>query len=605
LPDYMIPSHFVKIEKLPLNPSGKLDRKSLPEPVPEAGQRYTPPRDEIDRRLVEIWTDLLGIDAQQGAIGIDDNFFRLGGHSLRATLMLSKIHQEFNLRITLAEMFKKPSIRGLALYIKESRKKPGDTFISIKSAEKKELYSLSPTQKRLFVIQQLETQSTTYNVPTIVILEGKIHKENFENSFKKLIRQHEILRTSFPIVDNQPVQRVHDEVEFASEYHDLYRTQVEVKGKVEEEEGTRGLDPLLKNFIQPFDLSQAPLLKVGLIKTKEDQYILMTDMHHIITDDTSNNILITDLVRLYQGEKLPVLKYQYKDFSQWQNNQILSGEMKKQEEYWLKQFQGKSLVLEIPTDYPRPAARTNEGNTIDFEITHQEAQKLRELAKKENATMFMVVLSLFNVLLYKLTFQEDIVVGTVLAGRRHADLEKIIGIFVNTIVLRNYPKGDQPFIKFFREVRNRTLEAFDNQDYQFEDLVDKLMIEREPGRNPLFDVLFTFASQDLPRPAAKQPKKKKQLNLTVKPYEEKQSAQTKFDLFFYGTDTGAHISFGIAYSTEIFEEKTLKKFIDYFKKIVSAIKENEWTRLEDITISHELGVAESDVYESDEVIFEF
>ncbi|UCH97676.1 MAG: AMP-binding protein, partial [Candidatus Aminicenantes bacterium] len=495
LPDYMVPAFFVQLEQIPFTPNGKIDRKALPTPTLETGNRYTPPRNDIEKKLVEIWSDILGGDTLhasqlRSSLGINDNFFQLGGHSLKATQLVSKIHQEFNLRITLAEMFKKPTIRGLASHIKKRQRKADDIFVSIEPAEKKEFYLLSPAQKRLYVIQQLHPGNTTYNMPNIVILEGKLDRKKLENSFKKLIQRHDILRTSFIILAGQPVQKIDDHAEFTIEYH-----RVETPN-ASDVEGDSQVGTIIQNFIRPFELSQAPLLRMGLIKAKENQHTLMTDMHHIITDATSNGILITELVKLYQEEKLPGLKYQYKDFSQWQNNQILSGEMKKQEEYWLQQFQGKPLVLEIPTDYPRPGKRTYEGNTIDFEITHQEAEILKELAKKENATMFMVVLSLFNVLLYKIIFQEDIVVGTVLAGRRHADLANIIGIFVNTIVLRNYPGGDRAFIEFLREVRKRTLEAFDTQDYQFEDLVEKLKIEREPGRNPLFDVLFTFASPD-------------------------------------------------------------------------------------------------------------
>ncbi|UCH96409.1 MAG: amino acid adenylation domain-containing protein, partial [Candidatus Aminicenantes bacterium] len=599
LPDYMIPSYFLRLEKLPLNTSGKVDRKALPEPEIKTGKTYAAPRDEIESQLIEIWTGVLfGKNESEASqlIGIDDNFFELGGHSLIATRLTAKIHQEFDIRITLAEFFKKPYIRDLASHIQARRKKTGDTFISIEPAEKKEFYPLSPAQKRLFVIQQLEPRATTYNAPTVVRLEGKIYRDNFENSFKKLIQRHEILRTSFIILDGQPVQKISHHLEFAIEYYGL-------------EPGTNSKESAantIKNFIRPFELSQAPLLRVGLIKTKEDRYILMADMHHITTDAISTGILITDLVTFYQEEKLPKLKYQYKDFSQWQNNQILSGEMKKQEEYWLEQFKGKSPSLKIPFDFPRPTVRNNEGRTIGFEITPQETEKLKELAKKENATMFMLVLALFNVLLHKISYQDDIIVGAVLAGRRHADLANIIGIFVNTLVLRNFPAGERTFSEFLREVRKRTLEAFDNQDYQFEDLVEKLMIEREPGRNPLFDVLFTFASPDPPRPASKQPKKKKPLNLTIKPYGEKESAPIKFDLFFAGGEAGNTLSFSMQYSIELFKKETIEKFSKYFKEIVAAVVENEAVKLRDIKIIHDLRVASSDIYEDNKgVEFEF
>jgi hypothetical protein len=366
-----------------------------------------------------------------------------------------------------------------------------------------------------------------------------------------------------------------------------------------------------RDFVQPFDLSKAPLLRIGLVKRGEEEYILMVDMHHIVTDALSNSILVKEIVHLYQGEVLPELKIQYKDFSEWQNKQVLSGRLNKQEEYWLREFSRKPPDLRIPIDFPRKAMRTYEGKGIGFEITHEEAEKLREFCKKENATMFMVALALFDILLYKITFQEELIVGTVAAGRRHSDLESIIGFFINTLALRSYVGGNMLFIEFLREVRKGTLDAFDNQDYQFEDLVEKVMVEREPGRNPLFDVMFSFTSQTPRRYSSGAPEQEReevQPVLKVEPYidEKEETIETKFDMLFTGRDIGNRLFFNVTYSTQIFKKETIEKFIEYFKKIVSEVVENESIKLKDIKISHDLGVATSDIYDNSVGIqFEF
>jgi len=594
LPHYMIPSHFLFMERLPLTPTGKLDRKALPLPEAAAagtGVEYAAPRNEMEETLAFLWSEVLGVEKE--IIGIDDNFFQMGGHSLKATTLISKIHKAFNVRLSLGEIFEAPVIRVLSRYIRASDRDKHDEYIAVEAMEKKEYYALSPAQKRLYVIQRISPESTNYNMPIVVTLEGALEREKLENAFKELISRHESLRTSIEIIDHQPVQKIHDEVEFKIEYYDLAT-------------GGRADTHLSSGFIRPFDLSKSPFLRVGLIKTGEETHILMVDMHHIISDGSSLEIFLKDIMALYRGERLPGLRLQYKDFSQWQNNRVISGEMKKQEEYWFSRFKGEIPRLKMPVDYTRPVKKTNEGNTVDFEVAGEEAEKLRDLAKKEEVTMFMVLLTMFNILLFKLGRQEDIIVGTVLAGRRHPDLENIIGMFVNTLPLRNFPGENKTFIEFLRETRKRALEVFDNQDYPFDLLVDKLTVERDTGRNPLFDVLFSF-NAPTPGGSSIQLEKIEKTGLNVKPYEwgEGEISQAKFDMIFSGRDGGDCLFLVIEYSMELFKKETIERFIMYFKEVVSAVTENESIKLKDITISHDLVIAVSDVYQGAESDFEF
>ncbi|MGD2091981.1 MAG: amino acid adenylation domain-containing protein, partial [Candidatus Aminicenantes bacterium] len=314
LPDYMIPSYFVQLEEIPLTPNGKVDRKALPEPGISIGKDYTAARDKIEKKLLEIWWEILSRDTLHASqlrpsLGIDDNFFELGGHSLKVILLVAKIHKAFEVKIPLGEVFKRPSIRQLAEYIKAAKKRK---YAGIEPVEKKEYYALSSAQKPMYFLQQMDVESTAYNMPCFLLLGKDMEKEKLESAFRELIRRHDSLRTSFVSVNDNPVQQIHDRVEFKIEYYDRKEVEVEVKVKQERFsllEGTRGLAPLfIKEFIRPFDLSQAPLLRVGLIelpptppsrgghsrpgapasqKGKEHKYILMLDMHHIISDGVS------------------------------------------------------------------------------------------------------------------------------------------------------------------------------------------------------------------------------------------------------------------------------------------------------------------------------
>ncbi|MCP4158142.1 MAG: hypothetical protein GY757_61150, partial [bacterium] len=260
-------------------------------------------------------------------------------------------------------------------------------------------------------------------------------------------------------------------------------------------------DKILANFIRPFELSKAPLFRAGLIKldtlqkkeeknAQEEKYILMVDMHHIVTDGTSMEILTRDFATLYRDKNLPPVPFQYKDYAQWRNSKEQKKQLEEQEKYWLRQLRGEIAQLRLPLDYPRPTLRSSEGRETGFQLPEKENEKLGQLARKEDVTMFMLLLAIYNVMLYKITGQENILVGTVNAGRQHADLENILGMFVNTLVLRNRPHDDMTFRQFLAEVKTQAAAAFDNQDYPFEDLVEKILPNRDVARNPIFDTMF-------------------------------------------------------------------------------------------------------------------
>jgi amino acid adenylation domain-containing protein len=581
LPDYMIPSYFVQVDKIPLTPSGKLDRKALPAPKITSEEKYTAPRTHIERELVEIWSEVLSRDAVNLKIGIDDSFFELGGHSLKATILISKIHKKLDVIVPLVEVFKRKTIRRLSGYIKDARE---TKYTDIGLVEKREYYALSSAQKRLYFLQQMNLGSTSYNMTLVLPLDhvGKdIDKEKLEFMLKKLISRHESLRTSFLMMDKEPVQRIHDEVEFEIENYDMK----EVEVKVEEYEGTRGLAPLLiKNFIRPFNLSHPPLMRSSLIGLPNGNHLWIVDMHHIISDGTSSMILADDFISLYYGDQLEPLALQYKDFSEWQNSEKEKERIKEQKAYWLKEFEEEIPILHLPTDYTRPAIQSFAVDSCDFELEEDLIVSLNELTLIEGVTLFMVLLAAVNIMLAKLSGQEEIVMGTPTAGRRHADLEKIIGMFVNTIALKNNPKGEKPFNLFLREIKERTLDAFENQEYQFEDLVDNVCVTRDASRNPLFDVMFSLQSTILTTPGKPDAEKSAKSFPAFENQHYYENRTAKFDLTITTVETANKLLFSFQYCTKLFKKETIERFIIYFKKILSAVVEEPTVTLRAIDI---------------------
>jgi len=543
LPNYMIPAHFVRLSKIPLTSNGKVDRKALPLPGPLESKTYKAPRNEIERKLTGLWPEILG--KTQNSIGIDDNFFQLGGHSLSAARLVSRIHKNLNVVVPVAQLFKFPTIRELAGYMNRANR---EIYASIKAVEKKDYYIATPAQKRLYILHQVDEDNTGYNMTQVLQLDGEIDSARLRKTFHRLIERHESSRTSFGMIDGQVVQRIHDNVET--------KVFAELFSKSDPPEA------IIKSFIRPFDLSQAPLLRVGLLKESEQRHILMVDMHHIIADGISTGILIKDFMALWTGEELPPLPIQYKDFSQWQGGPWWRDAVTGQQTYWIEQFSGDIPALDLPIDFTRPLVQRFEGKRLTFEIGKKETAALQTLAFRQGATLYMVLAALASIFLAKLSNREDIVMGTPTAGRRHPDLENIIGMFVNTLALRYYPTGEKTFVTYLGDVKEDTLEAFENQDYPFEELIETLSIPRDTGRNPLFDVMFALQGPDIP--ALRMP------GLIVTPLEY-DPGTAKFDLTFTCKKFAGNLVFSVEYATSLFKEGTIERFIGYFKKIVSDV----------------------------------
>ena len=544
LPSYMIPSRFMFLEKMPLAASGKVDKRALPKPEVKRFVDYVAPRSTIEKMLVAIWSEVLGKEK----VGVFDNFFELGGHSLKATIVMSRIHKELNLELPLKQLFRTPTISEISNYLEGSK---ASEYASIKPVASKAYYSASSAQTRMWVLQQFDQKSTGYNVPSIFIVEGKVDQLRLEDAFAKLIERHESLRTTFDIMNDVIIQKISDSVNFEVEYAKKTETEIEAA---------------IKAFIRPFNLSKGPLLRVGLTTVNAERHYLMFDVHHIISDGVSGTILVREFMKLYDGEALEEQKIQYKDFSQWQNEYLKSEKMREQEQYWLEQFSDELPILDLPLDYRRPLVQSFEGASLEFKIDRMLSEKLNNLARVTGTTLFMVLLSAVKILLSKYTRQDDIIVGTEIAGRPHADLENIIGMFVNTLVMRAYPENQKTYVEFLDEVKEIALKAYENQDYQFEELVDKLNLHRDISRNPLFDVMFALQNVG-----------ESQLEMEGIKFTEYISYEksSKFDLTFIAVEQGEEIGFSIEYGVNLFKRETVKRMINHFYRLLEIIAENK------------------------------
>ncbi|MGG1642432.1 non-ribosomal peptide synthase/polyketide synthase [Paenibacillus sp. NRS-1782] len=552
LPAYMIPSYFVRLEQMPLTPNGKLDRRALPAPEGsvQSSEDYLAPRTAAEVQLALIWQDILGV----ARVGIRDNFFEIGGHSLRATLLVSRIQKELGCSLSLREVFQWPTVESMARLVKE---RIPTVYESIPRAEESEAYPVSSAQKRLYVLRQMDGGELSYNMPGAFTVDGPLDCVRLESAFQALIQRHESLRTGFYMKDGELVQRVHRDVPFALDY---------TEASVEE------TDTLVRSFIRAFDLSQAPLLRVGLVKLEEGRHLLLFDMHHIISDGVSIQILVEELTSLYQEEQLPELHIQYKDYAVWQREHS-ENQWKELEAYWLQAFEGELPILDLPTDYQRPSVRSFEGSRIDFTLDASGNKAIQELASRTGTTLYMVLLAAYSVLLHKYTGQEDIIVGSPVAGRPQAELEGIIGMFVNTLAMRSYPAGDKTFQDYLLEIKETALKAFEHQDYPLEKLIEKLGVGRDVSRNPLFDTLLVLqnteqAEQDMG-------------GLRFTPYPT-ETVTAKFDLSLNVEEQGAELAFGLEYSTALYQRESVERLAMHLLRVLHAVAVNPQLKLANI-----------------------
>ncbi|RKH24696.1 non-ribosomal peptide synthetase, partial [Corallococcus sp. CA031C] len=572
LPEVLQPSAFVPLTALPVTTTGKRDLRALPAPEGLALQgAFIPPEGTLELRLAGLWTPLLGV----ARVGRHDSFFDLGGHSLLATQLVSRVREAFGIELPLPVLFEHPTLAGLAGKLSELlHEAPASTGPALVAVPRGDGLPLSFAQQRLWFIDQLEPGSALYNIPAAVRLEGALEVSALEQAFRELIRRHEALRTTFPTRNGQPVQHIAAPAPLSLRHLQLPPTEDTAR-----EQHLRQL--LTEESQRPFDLAHGPLLRTLLVTLAPEQHVLLLTMHHIVSDGWSMGVLIRELTSLYSAFRdglpspLPALPIQYADYSAWQRDGQHGEVLEAQRAYWLRQLAEAPGALDLPTDHPRSATPSSQGATHPVHLSGSLSTALRKLGQGEGATPFMVMLAAFQALLARHAGQDDVCIGTPIAGRRRAELEGLLGCFVNTLVLRARPQAHLSFRELLAQVRETTLGAYANQDLPFEQVVDAVQPPRQLGRSPLFQAMFVL--QNTPDADLNVPG----LTLRSLPLEGRPST---FELTLSLKETADGIDGFIEYRSDLFEPATIGQLATHFQRLLEAAVANPDQSLHDLPL---------------------
>jgi amino acid adenylation domain-containing protein/non-ribosomal peptide synthase protein (TIGR01720 family) len=574
LPDYMVPSAYVMLSALPLTPNGKVDRKSLPVPSwssRELETEFIPARTPLEEILVQIWSQVLGVKT----IGVQDNFFDLGGHSLLATQVVSRMREALQVEVPLRLIFEYPEISGLGEQVEVLRRQEeGLQAEPIVAVERTEDMPLSFAEQRLWFLDQLQPNSPFYNIPEFIRINGILQVDILEKCLNEIIRRHEILRTTFPTVNGKAKRVIVSKAQLNLEVVDL----TTLERKEQELEVRRRAEAEAR---KPFDLAAGPLLRVHLLRLNAEEHIILMTIHHIISDDWSTSVIVQEVAALYNAfEKgmaspLPELEIQYADFAHWQRNWLTGEVLEKQMNYWSEALSNLPPVITLPTDKPRPAVMSFEGDYEQFKLSRQLSDALRELSKREGVTIFMTLLAAFQALLARYAGQEDISVGTPIANRNRRDIEGLIGFFINTLVLRGDLSGEPSFSELLKRTREMTLGAYAHQDLPFEMIVDELQPDRDMSHTPLFQVMFVI--QNAPMNAEALP------GMTLNPIDI-HSGTVKFDLTMTVLEEGDFLEGALEYSTDLYHADTIRRMLVHFENLLEALVERPDIPISEIQI---------------------
>ena len=483
LPEYMVPAQILGLECLPLNANGKIDRKALPDVAEAGSDRYVAPRDGLEHQLAELWAGLLEVSR----VSREDDFFELGGHSLLATRLVSRIRRDLGLDCPLQVIFEASRLDAFAIRVAALEGSAGRP--PLRALPRDGALPLSPAQSRLWFFWQMEPQSAAYNVPGALRLRGALDEVALRQTFAALMERHETLRTTFDERDGEPCQVIHAQVELPLARLDLStQKDAEVQARrLAEEEAAR-----------PFDLRDGPLLRLTLLRLANDDHVLLLTLHHIVSDGWSIRVLMDEFAALYHAAldgieaQLPVLPVQYADYAQWQRALLAGGEGERQLAWWVERLGRDNPVLALATDRPRPAQQSYRGGSLGFELDVELSERLKTLARSQDVTLFMLLLSAYGVLLRSWSGQDDLRVAVPVANRQQLETEGLIGFFVNTLV---YPCRIDPqasFADLLASLKPLALGAQAHQDLPFEQLVEALQPERSLAWNPLAQVKFNF-----------------------------------------------------------------------------------------------------------------
>ena len=577
LPDYMVPSAFVLLDALPLTSNGKVDRKALPAPEgrPDVGA-YAAPESPAEELLAGIWSEVLKLER----VGRNDNFFELGGHSLLATNVIARIYETFEVELPLRALFEAPTVVDLAVKVEAAQREDlGLAFPPLEARARPEHVPLSYAQERMWFLEQLGLSGSAYNMPAAFRLTGLLDVGALEASFGELMQRHESLRTRFVTIDGKGVQLIDPVATFVFDVENLSSLGVEAR---EAEVVRRAQAEVLEGF----DLETGPLVRMHLLRLDEHEHVLLVTMHHIISDGWSIGVLVHELSALYsaftQGRPSPLgaLEVQYADYALWQR-EWLSGEvLDRQLSYWKEQLSGAPAALELPTDRQRPAVASFRGGVVPVDLDAGLTASLGELGRRQGATLFMVLLAGFQALLSRWSGEQDVVVGSPIAGRTHRGTEGLIGFFVNTLALRTDLSDDPTFETLVSRVRETALGAYAHQDLPFEKLVAELQPGRDLSRQPVFQVMFTL--NNVPEALFSLG----ELELSAIGSEH---CTAKFDLSLHLTETPEGLRGSLEYAADLFDAATIERLAGHFETLLRSLVANSMLSVSQLKL---LGEAE-------------
>nr|WP_315254431.1 non-ribosomal peptide synthetase [uncultured Flavobacterium sp.] len=599
LPSIMIPSILIKIDEIPFTSNGKINHKALPSISGEDVLRseYVAPTTDAQTKLVEIWQEVLGVQK----IGVTDNFFELGGHSLIVAQVINRTYKELSKSISFRDFFANPTVEGLSKKLKETDYSP------IPKAAEAISYPLTSTQNRLWILSQLEGGSVAYNMPVTLRIKENINYHLFQKSFDNLIQRHEILRTYFKINEQGEIRQhvvPFEAVNFVIDHVDFIN-----KSNTEKE---------LENYLQSlndkaFNLEQFPLIRASLIKITDEEHVFFFSRHHIIGDGWSSQIIISEVVKTYnalvQGKEinLPELHIQYKDYAVWFNEELQQEKHQASEQYWLQQFSGELPVLDLPSFKIRPLVQTYNGDSFTHTFSKAFLEKLKTFSKEHDVTLFMSLMAGINSLLHRYTGQDDIIIGTPIAGREHPDLENQLGLYLNTLAIRTQFKEKDSFLDLIAVQKGSLLGAYEHQSYPFDGLVEKLNLKRDTSRSALFDVMVVLQNQG----QLNNLNNEGQLSgLKVEEYDFRRKT-SQFDISFTFAETEG-LDLTIEYNTDIYNDYLIRRMFSHFENLVTELLQQPKKNIQEVNYlteseKHELIVGFNNteqVYPKDKTIID-
>lgn len=565
LPDYMVPAYFIRMATLPLSLNGKVDRKALPKPEELVITSFEEPVTKTEKGLASIWCEVLGL----GRVGISNPFIEIGGDSLKAIRVIARIYKLFSVEVSVRDFFASPTIRELARFVDNGRQTSYQAITPVPAADS---YELSHAQRRLWLLDQLDKDSAAYNIASSFIIEGDFDRDAFVKACQVMHRRHETLRTTFVAMDGLPRQKIAEYALPLISIQDLSAT-------ADPESAATAL--FRSEAHRPFDLGNGPLYRVTLLDLGRGRNVFIFVIHHIISDVWSLGVMTAELSQLYNGfvkgelPELPHLPIQYRDFAAWQNSLLASDDTRADRAYWLEKLVGPLPLLDVPADFPRPLVKSYAGATIRFNLEKNLSDQLRRVASEQGASLFALLLALVRVLMFRYTGQEDLVIGTPVAGRTHPDLESQIGFYLNTLALRDQVRSEESFSRLLTRVMATNTAGFDHQGYPFDSLVDQLELLRDVSRSPIFDLMVVLQN------AGQVPFSLD--GATVRELEHLADV-SKFDLDFVFQELGEEIEVLVEYNCELFLPKRMQRLGRHFTMLAEGVAANPVTLIRELPL---------------------